>query len=291
MPDVGSTLPRRQLGRYLLDWRNRSGLSQDKAAKLLEIGSSSLARLELGQNVRMRIRDIKAAFELYGMPADLVEAMVGLAQQAAVKSWWHQYGDLIPKTFDIYMGLESAAIRITDYQPDLIPGLLQTPDYHRGIVKLRWPDESGEEWDRRVEIRMQRQHIVTRKTQPTGLDVVIGEAALRRIVESETIMRQQARYLAEMSTLDNITIRILPFTAGFPDGWSMQPFVILEFDVGPTGDPIEPPLVYLEGSVGGMYLEKEEDVLFYSQRYSSIRAAALSEVESRRLLRRIAQGA
>lgn len=289
MSETGSTLPRRQLGRYLLEWRTRAGLTQQRAAELLEIGTSSLQRLEKGQNSRIKSRDIRAACDLYGVPGDLTEALVGLAKQANVKSWWHQYGDLIPKTFDVYVGLEAAATGLFSYQSDLVPGLLQTADYNRALVQRIWPDETAEQWDQRVQIKTQRQNIVTRKTQPIGLDVVVGEAALRRVAGSGAIMAAQLRHLADMSTKENITIRVLPFGAGFPDGVAMPPFVILAFDHDLFGETVEPPVVYLEGAVGDMYLENTDDVKTYYQRYNSIKAAALDETMSRSLLRQVAR--
>ncbi|NKY50078.1 helix-turn-helix domain-containing protein [Nocardia vermiculata] len=289
MPEPGSTLPRRQLGRYLTEWRSRSGLTQQRAAALLEIGASSLQRLEKGQNSRIKSRDIKAACELYAVPDDLTDALVGLAKQANVKSWWHQYGDLIPKTFDVYVGLEAVATGLASYQPDLIPGLLQTKGYDRALAPDAWPTESPEQWDQRVQIKAQRQHIVLRRSQPVSFDVVIGEAALRRVVGSPAIMAAQLRHLADMGTRDNVTVRILPFAVGFPNGVSMPPFVILSFEGSHSGVEVEPPVVYLEGVVGDMYLENAEDVGFYNQRYEVLRASALDASASRSMLRHIAR--
>ncbi|WP_454195820.1 helix-turn-helix domain-containing protein [Nocardia sp. Marseille-Q1738] len=289
MSETGSTLPRRQLGRYLLEWRTRAGLTQVKAAELLEIGASSVQRLETGQNSRIKSRDIRAACDLYGVPKDLTEALIGLAKQANVKNWWHQYGDLIPKTFDFYVGLEAAAVKLVSYQPDLIPGLLQTADYDRALAPLAWPDETPEQWEQRVQIKQQRQNIVTRKAQPVTLDVVIGEAALRRVAGNPAIMAAQLRHLADMSTRDNVTIRVLPFDAGFPGGISMPPFVILEFGETALGGQVEPPVVYLEAIVGDMYLEDATDLRLYNQRYDRIREAALDANASRSLLRQVAR--
>ncbi|PSR63152.1 XRE family transcriptional regulator [Nocardia sp. MDA0666] len=286
---TGSTLPRRQLGRYLVEWRTRAGYTQVRAAQLLEMGATSLNRLEKGEVGRIKSIVIQAICDLYGIPSDLTVALKGLAQQANVKSWWHQYGDLIPNNFDVYVGLETAAGRIITYQPDLIPGLLQTADYNRSLVRSIWPDEEPEQWEQRVQIKTQRQTAVTRKTQPVLLDVVIGEAALRRVAGSHSIMAAQLRYLADIGTRDNVSVRILGYDAGFPDGISMPPFVVLTFGETPTGEQLEPPVVFLEGAVGDMYLEKEDDVRLYHRRYDSIRAAALDETVSRNLLRRVAR--
>ncbi|MCU1647451.1 MAG: family transcriptional regulator [Nocardia sp.] len=287
--DVGSTVPLRQLGRLMLEWRNRAGLSQARAAVLLEMGATSLARIEKAENSRIRTSVIKEACGIYGVPADVAEGMIGLAQQAKVKSWWHSYSDLMPKNLDVYVGLEAAAVGIASYQPDLIPGLLQTEQYDRALLRQRWPDDSEEERDRRAQIKRHRQTTILRRTRPMDLDIVIGQAALQRIVGEPKTMANQLRYLADTSTRENISVRILPFEAGFPGGLSMLPFVILDFGTPPRGEPTEPPVVYLEGAVGSMYLEDGNDVRFYHHAHEDIHQAALDEVASRNLLRRLAR--
>ncbi|CAM4503408.1 helix-turn-helix transcriptional regulator [Nocardia ninae] len=290
MPETGSTLPRRQLGRYLTEWRSRAGMSQQKAAELLEMGSSSLQRLERGQNSRIKVRDIQAACDLYGVPNELADALTGLARQASVKSWWHAYGDLIPKDFDVYVGLESAAVKLCSHQPELVPGLFQTADYVRALFRLVRPDAVRAEEDRWVELKMQRQNIVTRKNRPTTVDVVIGEAVARRMNGGPNVMAAQLRRLADVSTRPNVTVRVLPFRAGFPAGMSLGPFVILDFGKTATGEPTEPPVVFIEGSsVGNLYLEEPEDVERYDRSYEIIRRAALDAEHSRNLLRQIAR--
>lgn len=212
--------------------------------------------------------------------------MVGLAKQAATSTnWWHAYGDVIPKDFDVYVSLEAFARSVTSYQPELIPGLLQTTDYDRALVEKIWPDATSEEWDRRVQIKAHRQNVILRKLEPATLDVVIGEAALRRPVGSPGTMARQLRRLTELPALHpNIRLRVLPFAAGYPGGISMAPFVILRFDEDAAGEPVEPPVIYLEFPVGGMYLEKEDDVGLYTRNYALLQQASLSERDTVRLL-------
>ncbi|MEU2178908.1 DUF5753 domain-containing protein [Nocardia sp. NPDC019219] len=187
-------------------------------------------------------------------------------------------------------------------KPDPVTALGARPDFsrlgrrtagcRRRAVRVPRVRRSGlrHRSDRRSpSLRRRSQNIVTRRTQPVTLDVVIGEASLRRVAGSHAVMATQNRYLADVSTRDNVTIRVLPFDAGFPGGVSMPPFVILSFgDSGPV-DQIEPPVVYLEGAVGDMYLEDADDVRFYTQRYDRIREAALDVNSSRTLLRQVAR--
>ncbi|WP_405492906.1 helix-turn-helix domain-containing protein [Nocardia sp. NBC_00511] len=289
MSDLGSTVPLRQLGRLMLEWRNCSGLSQARAAELLEMGASSLARIEKAETGRIKTVVIKQACEIYGVPDDIAEGMIRLAQQAKVKSWWHSYTDLMPKNLDVYLGLEAAASGYTSYQPELIPGLLQIEAYDRALLCERWPEAPEPERDRRAQIKQRRQAAITRSHRPLDLDVVIGQAALQRTVGDPRIMVSQLRHLADVSTRDNISVRVLPFEAGYPGGIALLPFVILDFGNPPPGEPAEPPVVYLEGAVGSMYLEYEDDVRFYYSSHEKVREAALDEVATRNLLRRLAR--
>lgn len=118
MSELGSTLPRRQLGRYLRDLRLQTGMTIPEAARRIERGASTLQRLETGQSERIRLLDVRQLCGIYNAGKTETEALIGLAQQAAVKSWWHEYGSLIPDNFDVYMGLEAAACQLSSYTPD-----------------------------------------------------------------------------------------------------------------------------------------------------------------------------
>ncbi len=291
MPDMGLTLPLRQLGRYLRDWRMRSSMSLEEAAKLLEVGATTLHRAEKGGNSRIKSYFVERACELYGVPPDIKEGMVGLARQAATgTNWWHAYGDVIPKDFDVYMSLEAFARRIISYQPNLIPGLLQTGDYDRALVERIWPDGPADEWVSRGRIKAHRQNMVLRKLEPTTLDVVIGEAALHHLVGSPATMASQMRRLIELPALHpNIHLHILPFEAGFPGGVSMPAYVVLNFADHATGEPAEPPLVFLEVTVGGMYLEDQDDVDFYTRKHRLLENDCLPDIDAANLLTRLAK--
>ncbi len=284
-----STLPRRQLGRHLRDWRTQSGQTIAEAARLMEWGASTLQRLEKGQADRIRTIDIQELCRIYGIPGEFAEGLKGLAQQAAVKSWWHAYGDLIPENFDVFVGLEASAQRLASYQSDLVPGLLQTADYARALNRLGYPGDTEAELERRVQLRLQRQALITRRNHPATLNVVLDESVLRRVVGSARVMAAQLRHLADISTRDNVTLRILPFAAGVPLGLSPGPFVILEFGTDGKGQPVEPPVVYVEGFTGDLYLERKADVRRYRQAHDVLQRCALDVDATRQLLRQIAK--
>lgn len=291
MPSVGQTLPLHQLGRRLRQWREDAGYSLEKAAaKVPGMSQTALHRLEKGMKAKPNPRDVRAICELYGIRKDLIDGAVGLAMQAAQKDWWwHAYGDLIPEGFGVYVAQETAAESLRSHQPNLIPGLLQTPSYVLALIKQALPDTGQDEWERRVEIKTHRRAILTRP-EPVVMDVVIGQAALHHRVGSPAIMAAQLRHLTEMSALHpNIGLRVLPFEAGFPGGVSMPPFVILDFGTTTDGSPVEPRTVFLENVVGGIYLRKPDDVASYDRAYSTITQASLDAKASQILVTRVAK--
>ncbi|TLG15755.1 helix-turn-helix domain-containing protein, partial [Nocardia cyriacigeorgica] len=256
MSDRDSSITRRQLGRYLREARDAIGMTLEEAAALMEWSKSSLQRIEKGQNQKIRIRDLDGMIEIYGIDDDRAAGLRGLAQQAAEKSWWHEYGGVIPDNFSVYMGMESAARRLTSYQPDLVPGLLQTRDYARVLVRNAFPTETEAEISARVEPRMLRQKLITRNMRPAQLEVTQFESALCRVIGGPEVMAAQLRYLADAGTRSNVTVRVLPFSAGMPTGDQIGPFVILEFDTDSQGKPAEPTIVYAENYTSDMYSEK-----------------------------------
>ena len=290
MSEPGSTVPRRQLGRYLRDLRSQTGMTIVEVAQKAELSSSTVQRFERGLfPTKLRTGDIRALCEVLDADENLTLALEGLAQQANVQSWWHEYDDVIPQDFDVYMGLEAAAERLIVYSPDAVIGLLQTADYAKVLTRGVYPDATADEVAQRVHIRMRRQSLITRRRNPAELRVVLGEAAIRREVGGRRSMAAQLRRLADISTMPNVSLRMLPFSAGIPLGEVYGRFIVLEFGNDAKGKPVEPTIAYLEHSTGDMYLEKPSAVRHYTEAHQGIQRAALDERASRDLLRRVAR--
>ncbi|MFQ6394781.1 helix-turn-helix domain-containing protein [Nocardia sp. KC 131] len=289
MSETGSTVPRRQLGRHLRDLRLQAGMSMPEAARLIERGTTTLQRLETGQTHKIRLLDIRELCSVYSASEVVTAGLLGLAQEASGKCWWHEYGKLIPQDFDVYVGLEAGARKLTSYAPDVVLGLLQAPDYARALLRSALPDISCHEIDRRVEVKQRRQRILTRKRKATELNAVLLECALHRVVGGSRVMNAQLRHLADMSTLPNVTLRILPYSAGIPQGDPIGLFTVVDFGMDKNKQPIEPPIVYLENLTGDLYLESHRGVGRYYVAHESICGAALDETASRSLLRQLAR--
>ncbi|MEC3917924.1 helix-turn-helix domain-containing protein [Nocardia sp. CDC160] len=284
-----STLPRRQLGRFLREEREKNGLTIDAAARLVDLSKSALQRLESGRNQRIRKQDIRALCEMYEVDAVDTAQAVELAEQAKAKSWYHAFGGLFSDEFNMYIGLEASARRLIVYH-EQVPGLLQTRDYARALISAFYVNSSFDDIERRVELRMKRQIIVTRKSDPLILEVLLHESALHRLIGNRKIMSVQLRHLAEISKLPNVTIRVSPYAAGMTWGILHGQFVILGFDGDAPTRSAEPPIVFLEGGPSSdVYLEKAAEVRRYDDLAAAIRATALGENETRDLLRRAAK--
>lgn len=285
-----STLPRRQLGRFLREHREAIGLSLAKAAALAELSQAALQRIETARTKKIRALDVRGLCELYEVTGDETLRALDLAEQAKVTSWYTAFAGLYSDpTFNMYVELSAAAEQLISYQ-EIVFGLLQTPDYARSLISSFYRDESAEDIERRVALRMKRQAIVMRKADPVQLELLLHESALRRVVGGREVMAAQLRHLAEVSKRPNIDIRIQPDSAGYTRGLFHGPFVLLSFGTDAKGRPLEPPLVYFEGhGKPDIYLESYEDVRRYDELAADIRSTAHDDVRSRELLRRAAR--
>ncbi|MEV2225411.1 helix-turn-helix transcriptional regulator [Nocardia vinacea] len=289
MAEEDSTLPRRQLGRILRQRREEVGMTMAQAARLVEIGTTTLHRLEKGTADKIRVRIVQHLCEIYERDVEETTALKYLAEQAAVKNWYAEYGDVLRGNFENYIELEGVVRQLFSYQ-ELIPGLLQTEAYAASLMRNYDLREADGDLQRRVELRMKRQVIIKRKFEPVRLDVVLHESALRRVVGSPKIMSDQLRRVADASTWPNVEIRILPFSAGMPLGVVPGPFVIMDFGTDSKGRPVEPTIVYIESVItANIYLQKQVDVDRYLQVSAALHDASLNPTDSRALLRKIAK--
>jgi transcriptional regulator with XRE-family HTH domain len=277
---TGSTVPRRQLGRYLRDLRGQARLTVRAAAEALEWSEAKIWRIETGQT-SMRSLDVEQMCRIYGAPADATEGLMALAKETKAKGWWLSYGgDVIPEGFDVYIGLEESAARLLWYEAELVPGLLQTAEYARTLIRADNPGVDDDEIERRVQLRIARQSLITRVTAPPELHVVLNESILRRPVGGADVMSAQLQRLAEVSDLPNITLKVMPFEIGMHAGIMSGPFVVLEFPTTSNGRASEPPTVYVDGFTGSLFLDKPREINRYNAAFADIWAAAIDEAAS-----------
>ena len=285
---TGSTVPRRQLGRYLRDLRGKQRITVKAAAAALEWSETKLWRVENGHS-SLRSHDVELMCRIYGAPPDMTEALMGLAKETKAKGWWHAYGDVIPEGFDVYIGLEEAASQISWYEAELVPGLLQTEQYARSVIKDDNPGVDDEEIDRRVQLRLARQALVRRRTAPLSLHVALNEAILRRPVGGPDVMAAQLGSLVEASgPAERLAARRPVQRLALHRGLMSGPFELLRFPLNGDGQPSEP-ATGADGFTGALYLDKPHEVERYANAFESIWSAALDEAASTDLIRRSAE--
>ncbi|MFB4302222.1 helix-turn-helix domain-containing protein [Actinomadura sp. NTSP31] len=284
---TGSTVPRRQLGRYLRELRTNARFTVQAAATALEWSEAKMWRIETGQT-SLRSHDVETMCRVYGAPDDMKTALMGLAKETKGKGWWHAYGDVIPDGFDLFIGLEEAARSLEEYSPELVPGLFQTPEYARAVItnNTRLLDE---EIDRRVQLRVQRQTLVTRSTSPPTLKAALNEAVVHRVVGGPTVMAAQLDRLAELNERPNVSIRVVPFAAGAHRGLDTGPFIHMRFATTGDGRNHEPPTVYVQGFTGALYLDRAREIDRYSEGFAVIWGNALPQEDSSALFRQTAR--
>ena len=251
----GPTVKRLVLGGHLHRLREASGISAEQAAEAIRGSHSKISRMEHGR-VGFKQRDVSDLLTLYGVTdAEERAALLSLTREANTPGWWHAYSDVLPSWVEAYVGLEAAATVLRTYEVQFVPGLLQTEEYARALIRLG-SAVSDSEVDRRTELRISRQEIL-RSANPPQLWAVVDEGALRRPVGSRDVVRRQLEHLITMAEHPAITLQILPFTAG-PHSAMGGPFTILRF-----AEPDLHDVVYIEQLTSALYLDKPSEVDSY----------------------------
>lgn len=233
---------RRRLRTELRRARADAGLTQDQVANAMDWSLSKVIRIETGA-VGISTNDLRALLGLYQISnPDRMSELVELARASRQTSWSSKYkGDISPQYLQ-YIEYEEAASILRMYDPLLLPGLLQTEDYAATIMReLANPGTSAEIVRNRVEIRLTRQRLLEQSTPPT-LICVVDESAIRRLLGERNVARTQVARLIDLANRPNITIEMVPFSAGLHQGM-LEPFIILEFP-----DPEDSDVLFLESS-------------------------------------------
>ena len=281
MPQSASpTVLRIILGRQLQTLREQAGMSFDQAAGAIYASPWTLRRMEKAE-VGLKLNYVKSLLLAYGITdAREIDSFLDLAREANKPGWWQSYADVLPGWFRVFPGLEQAACLIRGYEPHCVPGLLQTEGYARALTMAGYPTARTEEIDRRVELRIARQQILTR-SDPPALWVVFDEAVLRRPIGGAAVMRAQLDRIIDATVRPNITVQIAPFAVGaHPLMYGM--FHLLRF---PTAEL--PDVIYGENLTSAFYLDKPADVTAYSEALDRLCAQAAPADQTASILRRI----
>ncbi|MEV7005901.1 helix-turn-helix transcriptional regulator [Streptosporangium sp. NPDC051022] len=270
MAGTNPTLRRRQLAGRLRELREQAGRSIRDAAEHLECSPAKISRIETAQRGALP-RDVRDLCLYYGMTDQTqIDALMTLAREAKQQVWWQETEDV---DFRAFLGLEIDATSISEYETTTVPGLLQTEDYARAIIKGYLPRMSSEILEERVAYRLRRQERL-HGPQPPNYWVLLDESVLHRHVGGAAVMRKQLEHLGKVSELPHVTIQVIPFTIGAHMGFDTA-FNLLEFSDPTIGDT-----VYLDTLMGSFYLEKAKELERFRETLNHLRAVALSPQES-----------
>ncbi|MFE3060689.1 helix-turn-helix domain-containing protein [Nocardia sp. NPDC059239] len=295
----GATVSRRAFGRFLRQIREGAGKTALAAGLEIEVSRQTLLRMEDGLATKIATSQLRDLLAFYGATEEIraealslwdeVREQAKAAQlQGNSKGFWRPYADQYEAHFPHYLRLETSARRITAHQMILVPGLLQTSDYRRGVIRIDGPDLSAVDLERRIELTARRQARIDQ--DEFQLNVLLSEAVLRHRPAGAPAMSAQLSWLAEVGQRPNISIRVVTFESGAHRGLTAQSFTMLEFPKLQNGF-VDPPVVYVEGAhgLGGVYHERDDVVRNYDRTILALREVALTEHETRDLVMRYAK--
>ena len=271
---------RRQLRSVLRRARMEAALTQEQVAVAMSWSLSKLIRIENG-SVSISARDLTALVRHYGVTDEnRVAQLRGLARAARERDWWSTYRDLSRQLVQL-IEYENAAYISRHYQDLVVPGLLQTADYIRASTRQLSPDLPISRVDTVLEVRLRRQELLRRAGAPLQF-FVLDEAVIRRAVGGKDVMRHQLQRLIEAADQPNVTVEVVPFTAGLVPGLQV-PFVIHEFS-----DAADSELLYLESPHGDVLSRDDaEEILSYREDFERLRQASLGPEGTVNFLREV----
>jgi transcriptional regulator with XRE-family HTH domain len=283
VPDVlhGSpTVLRMILGRQLQALREKAGLSYQQAAEVIYSSEWTIRRMERAEG-GLKPLTVKALLVAYGV-TDVreIDTFLALARDASRPGWWHSYSDVLPDWFKVAVGLEESASLIRAYQPQVIPGLLQTEQYVRAITAASFPSDKEQDSERKVALRLARQDLLNRQAPPE-YSVVIEETVLRRPIGGSEVMRGQIKHLIDMAGRPRVALQVLPFSAGW------HPAMYGMFNVYRFPDDAMPEVVYSEGLTSAYYLNKPDETAKYNEALDRMTAQAATPDKTVTILRQI----
>lgn len=273
----------RRLGRELRRLRDGLGLSLEDTGRKLDCSGSRLSRIESGE-IRVRPGDVMELLQAYGVALDSepARALLALVDGLHGPGWWRRL-DALSSKYATFIAYEAEAARLRNFEPTLVPGLLQTEAYAREVNSVGRKTEP-DVIEQRVRARLRRQEVLARRPAPLKLHAIVSEAALRVEVGGPEVLREQLRHIVALSGRPNITVQVLRFAAGAHLA-DRGGFAVLDFDND------DPPLGYIETLGGELFLDAPRDIAVLDSVYDHLRTLAISPAESVTFIREAAHGA
>lgn len=274
------TVRKRRLGGELRRMREAKGLKLDDVADKTPLNAVKVSRIE-NATVGVKLADLDALLDVYGVDdVSKRAALHSLAKEGSKRGWWQTYRPAISPAYADLISLEADAQNFRSYETALIPGLLQTAAYARSSIRAVGMTLPADRVDALVEVRVQRQAVLTRP-EPLELWAVIHEAALHPTFAEPLLMRDQLQRLLDVSELPHVSIQVLPLDAG-PNPGMLGPFSVLGFPGTADLD-----VVIVESLTSTLYVEEPAEVSIYGSAFERLRAAALAFDKSADLIARL----
>jgi transcriptional regulator with XRE-family HTH domain len=260
---------RRRLRTELRRARQASGLTQDQVAAEMDWSLSKIIRIESASG-GISANDLRTLLVRYGVTdPEQVDSLVALARAARERPWWSAYRDVAPQSLLQLLEYESAAYVVRQFETMFIPGILQTEDYARAVIENYYDERLGSVQLRAlVELRGRREDLFDGDNAPS-FQFILDEAATRRLAGESSVMRRQLRRLIEIADRPNITVAVIPFSAGLHPGMK-GPFELIEF-----ADPADSDIVYLESPRGDIFSDDPEETLSYREAFEKLGRSSL----------------
>lgn len=263
------TLRRRELGFLLRKLRTERGLSVEAVTKRLLFSATKVSRLETGR-AGASARDIRDLCVLYEVTDSAErERLMSLAREGKQRAWWQD----LALPYATYVGLEAEASSLSDYNTDIVTGLLQVEGYARALFAVTEPPLELAVIEQRIEARLKRQLLLEQSVGPS-LHCILDEGALRRPIGGAAVMREQLARVVEVAALPRVTFQVIPLAIGAHPALDST-FVILQFEEAMIND-----VVYVEGVVGNIYMESPADLQRYRNMFARLSSIALSPDDS-----------
>jgi hypothetical protein len=272
------TVGLRRLAAELLALRGTR--SREQVYADIGLSEAALLRIEKAKS-RPHVRTLRQLMDYYGVtdPAKRAE-LTELLRQSRQLQWLQRFEDNLPQSYQNLIAFEADAALISEYEGSFVPGLLQTRGYTETMTRALLPEATDEEIEQRVEARTRRQAVLAK----ISLWAILDEAAVQRRVGDVETYRGQLEHLVSAARSPNITLQVIPFSAGAHLGMPGS-FLVMEFAEPDT------PLVYTENAGGGLFLEAAEDIRRYRATFQRLTAQALSPEDSKKLIQDAAEAA
>ena len=278
------TVRRLRLAAELREIRESKGKSGETVAKALRWSPSKISRYERAKT-GLRPQEVERLLDYYQITGQRRALLLALAEDAAQKGWWEEFGDILSDDYQQFIGLEHEATSIAIWHVDVVTGLLQTDAYAKQVISSysRIEPTAPGMIGRMVRVRMRRQQVLDR--EGLQLSIVLDESVLKRRIGSDVVMYDQLQRLVSEADRPNLTLRILPLDAQHTVVG--ESFVIFGF--GEDSDAMLQDVVSTEHMRSGYTVEAERDTYLHRIAFDTISDTALDPAASRALILETAQ--